>query len=144
MRTTSLGFDFPVFNFKSYHSNHIFLVEFKLLADGFKSCFQKVDEGVPQESIIGSLLFALDINYIDFPTQPCDARLCTDDIFLYAFGASANRPSLDHRLLSLINRPPCTFLKLVLNSTQKIKSVHVTREQTIDDPSPYMLRFRIQ
>ena len=58
--------------FKSYLSNRSFRVNIQ----GKYSCIAKIDRGVPQESILGPLLFLL---YDDDMKQAVDCDLYADD-----------------------------------------------------------------
>ena len=63
--------------FKSYLLNRSFRVNIK---DTY-SCITKIDSGVPQESILGSLLFLLFVNDMN-QAADCDSCLYADDLYL--------------------------------------------------------------
>ena len=62
--------------FKSYLLNRSFRVNIK---DTY-SCITKIDSGVPQETILGSLLFLLFVNDMNQAVD-CDLRLYADDLY---------------------------------------------------------------
>lgn len=67
-------------------SNYISLVRVQtVVAEGLKSSPQMVDKGVPQGAILGSLLFILYINIIEFILiQHWNIHFYADDTIFYA------------------------------------------------------------
>ena len=63
--------------FKSYLLNRRFGVN---ITDTY-SCITKIDSGVLQESILGSLLFLLFVTYMNQAVE-CDLCLYADDLYL--------------------------------------------------------------
>ena len=122
-----------------------------VLLDGVKSSEKEVLSGVPQGTVLGSLLFLSFINDLQDVTTSSDARLFADDCLLYRHVNSQNDSDLLQQDLSALEKweeewqmsfhpQKCTVIRIATNQRHVIPTQYTLHGHTLEvvDSAKYL------
>ena len=128
-RLQSIGFSITVLNwFSNYLSGRTQCVAL----DNCTSSMLEVKMGVPQESVLGPILFSIYINNLGLDLNQTKANFYADDTILYT-SATSLKAAIHHLQLAFSQvQKSLVGLKLVLNA-KKTKLMFFTRSHSLID-----------